>query len=786
MCLRPTLFAFLVLAACLWAQPARAILTNGESAIDALGQFADDGTTVLYTRGGINDGPGPLGLEGVANNTGLYALIDTTYHRLFVADYGNNRVLVFNLNTDNTLPDKIPDYVLGQADFHSYAAALTQPGLFEPSYLAFDAAHNRLFVADSAHNRVLVFDTSTITNGMNASYVLGQPNFTTSSSATTQAKLSFPQGIAYDATNHRLFVVDYSNDRVLVYNVDPASIANGENASNVLGQADFTHNAAATTQAGMSGAYSVAFDATNNRLFVADYGNHRVLVFNTSTITDGMNAANVLGQANFTTAAAAVTRAGMNFPEDVYYDATNSRLFVADFSNNRVLVFDTSTITDGMNAANVLGQADFTHNTAHTTQAGMTEPNGLGFDATNNRLFVADAGNSRVTIFDTTTITNGENAIDLLGQYTSVTDSSTVSYTKGDPNNGPNELGFYAPSFIALDAVHHRLFVSETSGDRVVVYNLNTDNSISDRTADKVLGQPDRFSRSTFSGQAGMSAPKGLAYDAVNDLLYVVDSGNNRVLVYNTATITDGMNATYELGHVDFTGNSAATTQARENAPRGLALDAANHRLFVADYGNNRVLVYDTSALSNGMNASNVLGQANFTTAATAVTQAGMNAPEGLAYDAAKNRLFVADYSNHRVLVFNTSSITDGMNASNVLGQADFTHNAGALTQAGMNAPYGLSYDTNSNRLFVGQYGANRVTVFNTSSITNGMNAANVLGQTTFTTSSASTTQAKLNTIYGVTYDPGTGRLFVADSGNNHVMIFDASYLGSNFFMMFP
>jgi hypothetical protein len=87
----------------------------------------------------------------------------------------------------------------------------------------------------------------------------------------------------------------------------------------------------------------------NNRLFVVDTANERVIVYNTTTITNGMNAANVLGQTNFTTVtvsgatqASVVGTATTNGTYSAFYDPGSSRLFVTDGNNNRVMIFDCS------------------------------------------------------------------------------------------------------------------------------------------------------------------------------------------------------------------------------------------------------------------------------------------------------------------------------------------------------------------------------------------------------------------------------------------------------------
>jgi DNA-binding beta-propeller fold protein YncE len=219
-----------------------------------------------------------------------------------------------------------------------------------PSSPAYDAVNSRLFVGDYGNNRVLVYNVApgTIANGENASYELGQPSgtaFTSATAADTQAGMHNPYDVAYDATNSRLFVSDVTNNRVLVYNVATGSIANGENASNVLGQSSWTSGGAATTQAGMDYPIGLEYDATNSRLFVADYYNNRMLVYNVApgTIANGENASYVLGQANFTSGSAnkggSEGQATLSYPSSAAYDAVNNRLFVADWTNNRVLEF---------------------------------------------------------------------------------------------------------------------------------------------------------------------------------------------------------------------------------------------------------------------------------------------------------------------------------------------------------------------------------------------------------------------------------------------------------------
>jgi sugar lactone lactonase YvrE len=359
---------------------------------------------------------------------------------------------------------------------------------------------------------------------------------------------------------------------------------------------------------------------------------------------NGQNANVVLGQPNFTSNIAATTQSGMSGPSGVEVDSATGKVFVADWSNNRVLRFSSVTAAaNGSAAEAVLGQPNFTSSTADTTQNGMSRPNCIAIDASGN-LYVVDQYSNRVLRFN---------------------DAATKA-------NGAN--------------------------------------------ADGVLGQPDFTSSGHTTTQGGMMAPIGVAVDAAGNL-YVGEAGNNRVLRFNNAASKpNGANADGVLGQPDFTSNAPATTQSGMYQTNNVAVDGSGN-LFVADYHNNRVLRFNNAASKpNGANADGVLGQLGFTDSTSATTQSGMKNPSGLAVDRSGS-LFVADNRNNRVLRFNNAaSKPNEANADGVLGQADFTSNASATTQSGMHGPNRLGVDVSGN-LYVSDGGNNRVLRFNATSV---------------------------------------------------------------------
>ena len=187
--------------------------------------------------------------------------------------------------------------------------------------------------------RVLRFDdAATRTNGANADGVLGQADFTTSTPTVSQDRMIVPRAVHADAGG-RLWVAD--GNRLLRFDA-AAGKPNGANADGVLGQPDFISNTAVVSQSGLNSPFGVYTDSFN-RLYVADTLNNRVMIFNgAASLLNGANAANVLGQSDFLTGTAntgGLSASSLQNPQSVFFFENTTSLFVADTINNRVLRF---------------------------------------------------------------------------------------------------------------------------------------------------------------------------------------------------------------------------------------------------------------------------------------------------------------------------------------------------------------------------------------------------------------------------------------------------------------
>lgn len=731
------------------------------AANDGLGHL--DSSAMNFLRGGNNDHP-----NASSFNTPASVVIDTVDHRAFVADLNNNRVLVFSLSpTDEILPgQRHATWVLGQSDFTTVSARTTQDGLSRPFGLAYDSATKRLFVADSGNNRVVVYDLSAgVSSGMNASIVLGQAGFTSATAATTRAGLSFPVGLHFDSAGQRLFVADFTNNRTLVHST--TALATGQDAAFVLGQADFTSNAAAATQSGQGSPTAIELDPASQRLFVSNLASHRVLIYDVSAISNGENAVGVLGQPDFTSSASATTAAGLNQPIGLAFEPGTGRLYVCELLNRRVLVYDAQT-PNGVAASHVLGQANFTTTTApDPTRASVGQPVGLVLAGA--RLWVA--GTHRILVHDTSALANNQDALEGLGQI----DGQVMDFDRHETNGGFNPSSFSSPRGVALDPVGHRLFVTDSSNHRVLIYALANDNSFSGQTrvAIAVLGQPSLTTNGAGVAANRMFSPDGLAWDGASNLLYVADADNHRVLVFDAPNLVTNGSAIRVLGQTNFTTRSPATTPSGMRTPRALALDG-NQRLFVSDSDNHRVLVFDAvTTLADGAPATSAIGQANLTSGGLATTQTGLSFPRGLAYESATQRLYVADQQNHRVLSYDLAlSAGNGRPALNVLGQPNFTSGGSATTRVGMNAPSGLCLDAAGQRLYVTDELNHRVLIHSLAGLQDGQEASSYFGQDSYLTSTSALGATGFSSPTAVVCDPVGKRAFIADRANHRLVIY--------------
>lgn len=298
--------------------------------------------------------------------------------------------------------------------------------------------------------------------------------------------------------------------------------------------------------------------------------------------------------------------------------------------------------------------------------------------------------------------------------------------------------------------------------------------------ASGVLGQSNFTTNQSGTTASSLNSPSGAAVDPTTGKLFVVDRYNNRVLRWSsTSKMDNGSPADAVFGQSNFNSSSSGLSASKFNDPLRVFIDSSGC-LWVSDYLNNRVLRFDSASFKiTGSSADGVLGQPNFITNTSGTSASKMKGPIGVFVDG-EGRLWVTDRFNHRVLRFDNASIkSNGSNADGVLGQPDFTTGTSGLSETKMNRPMGVYLDT-EDHLWVCEDDNNRVIRFdNASTKSNGSNANGVLGQPDFTSNQKSLSRNGVGNLRGVFGDEA-GRLYLVDESNHRILVFNHAALQPN------
>ena len=282
--------------------------------------------------------------------------------RLIVCDSGNHRILIWH-----SIPksDQTPaDVVLCQPSFESEGPAAhgrgPENGLHLPTGVI--VVDGKLVVGDAWHHRVLVWNQIPTDSDTPPDYAIGQSNLsqveTNRGDEPSLSGMYWPYGIAW--INNRFYVSDTGNRRVLVWDGFPESDRPADIMFGQPSESDSEENRGAAVAAD-SFRWPHDFAGYKDQLYVADAGNHRVMCWDQHPDTDGP-AQSLIGQKDFSAAYElpydTQGTKRLRFPYAI--DICENVLAVADTANNRVLFWRVPLADECYGSAfDVVGQVDF-------------------------------------------------------------------------------------------------------------------------------------------------------------------------------------------------------------------------------------------------------------------------------------------------------------------------------------------------------------------------------------------------------------------------------------------
>ncbi|HUN23208.1 MAG TPA: TIGR03663 family protein [Anaerolineales bacterium] len=281
---------------------------------------------------------------------------------------------------------------------------------------------------------------------------------------------------------------------------------------------------------------------------------------------------------------------------------------------------------------------------AFSSNDSLANPRAVAVDAQGN-VYVANSGKHNVVVFNA----QGE-LVQTLG--------------RSDMQLGAEKGEFNEPWGVALDA-DGNLYVSDTWNHRVQKFSPKGE----------FLASWGVFSNDPTSSPLNLWGPRGIAVNPVTNHVYVADTGNKRIAVFDTN------------GEPLFSIGQGGAEGGRFEEPVGLAFDADGN-LYVADTWNRRIQVL--SADGTFLREWEVPGWESDT----------LNNKPYLAVDSTNQRVYFSDPEGYRIYVTDLSGVPQF--SFGTFGQSASTE---------LNLPFGVAVDAEGN-VYVSDSANNRVQKF--------------------------------------------------------------------------
>jgi sugar lactone lactonase YvrE len=780
------LFGVLLIGGKLFAQTAPAItyptpqvFVTGKPA--ALSPTNTGGTITPAVYNTVSTFVGTAGTTGHADGTGTAAtfngpqnMVADAIGNIYVADFDNN-------NIRKITPAGVVTIFAGSS-VGTPGYSNTGAGLFDgPNGITIDAT-GTLYISDKNNNQIRKVTSAGVVSTLSTSALRG------------------PAGLCFDALGTTLYVAEQTGNHIRKVAKSTGVVSNWSGSTSSA--SGFTNGNLANTR--YNAPVDVAFDASSN-LYVMDAGNHairKVATSGTSTtfVGAGTGTTALSGYTNANT-----TAARFNGPYGMAMDLAGN-MYVGDYNNNVIRKITTAGVvttfagpasptttagtTDGpiatasfngprdilITTTGIMYVSDFkSHTIRKIALSGYTIspalPAGLSFDSATGIISGTPTTETAATNYTITAynyygssaqiISLATPAVPLLGNYPAspyVFPVSKAITALPNTNSGgavPSTVygtvsspasGLSGPTGVTV-TINGTIFFADKGNNRI--------KKISAGTVSTIAGAAGTGVTDAAGTSARFSSPSDVTTDGAGNL-YVADLSNNRirkiVIATNAVTTFAGNtgNPASSLGYADGSG-----TAAKFSAPSGLTYDASTGNIYVADQGNHAIRKITPAGVVSKFAGTGSAGSVDATG-----TSASFSSPAAVATDAAGN-IYVADKGNHKIRKITPAGVVTTFAGNGTAGSVD-----GISTVAQFNAPNGITVDQSGN-VYVSDGGT--ATSNKIRRITPGGVVSTVAGTGAAGSTDAAPATAKFNIPAGLSIDPTTGNILVADGGSNKI-----------------
>ncbi len=557
--------------------------------------------------------------------------------------------------------------------------------------MTFSKDGSKLFLVGASNDQVYEYNLSTAFDPTTAS-------FTASFSVIAQE--SNMQGIAFDPSGSRMFLVGLDTDRVYEYLLEvPYDLTTAAFTGKTL---DISGQETSPR--------TITFDPGGDRMFILGVNTDQVYLYDLSTPFDLATA--VYSGTSFSVTAQATS------PEGLVFNSDGSKFFVIDDGSDRIFQYQMS--------------APFDISTASYTGVSLlvsgleANPRTLAFNDNSTELFVLGISNDNVyryflsqdpfvEIAANDGAVEGEIIVDLCGDaFTNAggTLTETTDYTlTGIPAGLTPTINVATDGKSAVLTLTGQATSNEDADDVLdIIFTFNNSafvggdaSAISGSTAAssnlginffdqaKVLGysSPVHLSTSMADGPTlavggNDGVMTGMEFSKDGSKLFLMGSFNDQVYEYNLSTAFDPTTASF---------TTSFSVIAQESNMQGIAFDPSGSRMFLVGLDTDRVyeylleVPYDLTTAAFTGKALDISGQET--------------SPRTITFDPGGDRMFILGVNTDQVYQYDLSTPFD-------LATAAYSGTSFSVT-AQATSPEGLVFNSDGSKFFVIDDGSDRI-----------------------------------------------------------------------------
>jgi len=444
-----------------------------------------------------------------------------------------------------------------------------------PQGIAFNNTGSKIFMVGDTNDSIYEYNLTTPFDLSTLSTVQVTKSITSED--------TIPQGIVFNDTGSKIFMVGNANDSVYEYNLTtPYDLS-------TLSAVQVTKSVASEdiTPAG------IAFNKTGNKLFMVGGDNDSIYEYDLTTSFDLSTLSAVQVTKSVTTED--------TFPKGIAFKNDGSKIFMIGSANDSIYEYDLIFIGYDLNNLS----------TVQVTKSVATEdtaPTGIAFNNDGSKVFMTGFGNASIYEYNLTT------PYDL-------STLSAVQVTKSVTSEDVNPFG------IVFNDTGSKIFMVGNANASIYEYNLSTPYDLSTLSAVQV----------TKSVTSEDVAPRGIAFNDTGSKIFMVGIGNDSIYEYN-------LSIPYDLSTLSAVQVTKSVTS-EDAGPSGIAFNDTGSKIFMVGVGNDSIYEYNLSTPYDLSTLSAVQVTKSVTTEDTT--------PQGIVFNDTGSKIFMVGQDNDSIHEYN-------------------------------------------------------------------------------------------------------------------------------------